>query len=58
MLRFDIQADMPFLREAMAADNPVIETASVFPIYEQIAMLAQQDPSLSLAECIEIFAER
>ena len=42
----------------MAADNPEIQEAAIFPSFEQIAMLANQEPGLSLAKAIELFAER
>ena len=53
-----LQGDLPFLKEAMAAENPIIQRAAIFPSFEQIAMLAHQDPSLSLAKAIELYAER
>ena len=52
------QEDMPFLKEAMAADNHVIQQASIFPTFEQVALLASQEPDLSLHDAINAFAER
>lgn len=53
-----VQADLPFLKEAMAAKNPAIQRASVLPSFEHIALLVSQAPDLSLAGAIEAFAER
>lgn len=49
---------MSFLKEAMAAENPAIQKAAVFPSFEQLSMLTHQEPGMSLARAIEMFAER
>ena len=52
------QEDMAYLHTCLAAENPVLERACLFPRYQQLALFAEQHEDMNLADAIEQFAER
>ncbi len=49
---------MPLLHASMEAENPPLERACLFPRYQQLALFAEQDPNMGLADALEHFADR
>ncbi|KAK9917692.1 hypothetical protein WJX75_007248 [Coccomyxa subellipsoidea] len=52
------EEDMAYLHTCLAAENPVLESACLFPRYQQLALFAEQHEDMNLADAIEQFAER